>query len=183
MYQETALEKAYETRLKAIEQDPSLTILETMDQPQTDPKDKVTQYIVYTDFTGTSKTSKTASIYVYTPLENIDHYHNNKVEYQNQLLFEYDPWDKKMHISVLETLGAASKLAFFDYQNHGLAELALQTLIKLAKKHEIQAIDGMLSSFDGDDWDRVNHLFGKFDFTTLASDKQRGIAIYKLELH
>lgn len=182
MQQESTLAKAFETRLKTIEADPDLTVLKTMDQVQTEPHEKVTQYIVYTDFKTDSTKQQTASIFVYTPLENIDHYKNNKVDFQSQLLFEYDPWDQKIHISVLETLGAASKLAFFDYQNRGLAQLALQALIRIAKKNGIASINGMLSSFDGDDWDRVNHLFTKFDFVRLAADKDRGVAIYRLEL-
>ncbi|MFD1671834.1 hypothetical protein ACFQ5M_07000 [Agrilactobacillus yilanensis] len=182
MQQQSTLAKAFETRLKAIEADPNLTVLKTMDQPQSDIHGQVTQYIVYTNFKASLKKQQTASIFVYTPLENIDHYRNNKVDYQSQLLFEYDPWDKKIHISVLETLGAASRLAFFDYQNHGLAQLAVQALIKIAKKNEITSINGMLSSFDGDDWDRVNHLFDKFSFETLAADKDRGLAIYRLNL-
>lgn len=181
LQQESMLVKAFETRLKTIEADPNLIVLTTMDQPQLNDKDKVSQYIVYTNFKPGLKKQQTAAIFVYTPLENIDHYQNNKVDYQSELLFEFDPWDKKIHISVLETLGAASKLAFYDYQNHGLAQMALQALIKIAKKHEIETIDGMLSSFDGDDWDRVNHLFGKFDFATIAADKTRGVAIYRLQ--
>lgn len=182
LQQQSTLAKAFATRLKAVEADPELRVLKTMDQPQVDIHDQVTQYIVYTNFKPNLKKKQTASIFVYTPMENIDHYRNNKVDFQSQLLFEYDPWDKKIHISVLETLGAASRLAFFDYQNHGLAQLALQALIRLAKKNEIASINGMLSSFDGDDWDRVNHLFTKFNFETLALNKDKGLAIYRLTL-
>lgn len=180
--QQPILAKAFATRLKSVETDPELRVLKTMDQAQVDIHDQASQYIVYTNFQANLKKKQTASIFVYTPMENIDHYRNNKVDFQCQLLFEYDPWDKKIHISVLETLGAASRLAFFDYQNHGLAQLALQALIRLAKKNEIASIDGMLSSFDGDDWDRVNHLFEKFNFETVALNKDKGLAIYRLTL-
>lgn len=58
LQQESMLVKAFETRLKTIEADPNLIVLTTMDQPQLNDKDKVSQYIVYTNFKPGSKNNK-----------------------------------------------------------------------------------------------------------------------------
>ena len=114
---------------------------------------------------------------------NLDSQGRIRTDFQNQLLFDYDGWQKQIHIAVLETLGAASKLAFFDYQNHGLAQLSLAALIKLARRLEIKKIDASLSSFDGgDDFQRIIYLYQKAGFTVVQQDLTKGLATFEYEL-
>ncbi|EPC47840.1 hypothetical protein Lpp7_15325, partial [Lacticaseibacillus paracasei subsp. paracasei Lpp7] len=47
---QTEYQQAYNKRLAAIEADPRLTVLSSMNQPQDAAQKKVSQYIVFTDF-------------------------------------------------------------------------------------------------------------------------------------
>ena len=47
---QTEYEQAYHKRLAAIEADPQLTVLSSMNQPQESDQNDVRQYIVFTDF-------------------------------------------------------------------------------------------------------------------------------------
>lgn len=164
-------------RMKEIEANSDLRLLrsENNDVPLVD--DHIQQYLVYTDFQLDQRMQKTNSIFVYTPWMNLDSQGRTRTDFQNQLLFEYNGWEKKMHITVLETLGSASQLAFFDYQNHGLSQLSLQALIKLAQRTDVKTIDATLSSFDGeDDYKRIKNLFTKVGFTVDNENKDLGIA-------
>lgn len=164
----------YAKRLAAIEKDPALTILSSMNQPQI-AGEQATQYIVYTDFKPDArKTSFTIS--VYTPFENVDKYGHSKADFQAQLLFDLNAWQKTMHITVLETLGSESRLAFYDFQNMGLAQLALKAFINLAKKTDTTALDGNISSFDKENFAKLDHIFSKFGFTVKVADAEQGIA-------
>ena len=69
---QTEYQQAYNKRLAAIEADPRLTVLSSMNQPQDAAQKKVSQYIVFTDFKFDEQKQKTNSIYVYTPFENVD---------------------------------------------------------------------------------------------------------------
>ena len=131
---QTEYEQAYHKRLAAIEADPQLTVLSSMNQPQESDQNDVRQYIVFTDFKADEQKQKTNSIYVYTPFENVDKYGHSKADYQAQLLFETNRWDNVMHITVLETLGSESRLAFYDFENLGLAQLALKAFLNLAMR-------------------------------------------------
>ncbi|ERL63721.1 hypothetical protein L248_2239 [Schleiferilactobacillus shenzhenensis LY-73] len=151
-------------RIKTIREDSELQVLAQLDQPTTN-EPIITQYVAYTDFHNAQEKKQTASIFVFTPYMNLDTHQHPIVEYQTQLMFHFDPWQKSIHVSVLETLGAASKLAFFDYQNHGLATVALQALIGLARKNGFATIDGVVSSFDGhDDLLRISDVLQKVGF-------------------
>ena len=85
---QTEYEQAYHKRLAAIEADPQLTVLSSMNQPQESDQNDVRQYIVFTDFKADEQKQKTNSIYVYTPFENVDKYGHSKADYQAQL----DAW-------------------------------------------------------------------------------------------
>ncbi len=80
-----------------------------------------------------------------------------------------------MHITVLETLGSESRLAFFDYQNHGLAQLALHSLLNLANKLNVKTISGNISSFDKEKFAKIVHIFEKFEFDVTIKDAEHGI--------
>nr|WP_125549576.1 hypothetical protein [Loigolactobacillus zhaoyuanensis] len=173
--------KAYQERLAAIEANSKLTILDTVVDYNADSQ-PVTPYIVYTDFNRAEINEKSSSIFVYTAYENVDKYGHSKTDYQNELLFEYDAWAKSMHITVLETLGAESQLAFYDFQNHGLAQLALTHLLKIARHNKVQKIGGNVSSFDGEGLKKVMTLFEKFDFKFNVQNAQQGLASFNLSL-
>ncbi|MFC6170518.1 hypothetical protein [Loigolactobacillus jiayinensis] len=173
--------KAYQERLAAIKADARLTILDTVVDYDVDSQ-PVTPYIVYTDFNRAQINEKSSSIFVYTAYENVDKYGHSKTDYQNELLFEYNAWKKAIHITVLETLGAESQLAFYDFQNHGLAQLALKYLLKIAHKNQVEKIDGNVSSFDGESLKQVMALFAKFDFKFKVQDAQQGLASFELVL-
>jgi hypothetical protein len=165
----------YQKRLAMIEDNPQYTVLASMNQPMTDGDERVTQYIVYTDIKRDDQKRKTASIFVYTPYKNVDKYGHSKADYQSQLLFELNIWDHAVHITVLETLGSESRLAFFDYQNLGLAQLAVTALLNLIKKYDVQEVDGNISSFDRDKFEKITHIFDKFGFTVTTMDAEHGI--------
>jgi len=61
---QTEYQQAYNKRLAAIEADPRLTVLSSMNQPQDAAQKKVSQYIVFTDFKFDEQKQKTNSIYV-----------------------------------------------------------------------------------------------------------------------
>ena len=172
---QTEYQQAYNKRLAAIEADPRLTVLSSMNQPQDAAQKKVSQYIVFTDFKFDEQKQKTNSIYVYTTFENVDKYGHSKADYQSQLLFETNRWDNGMHITVLETLGSESRLAFYDFENMGLAQLALKAFINLATKADIAQVDGTISSFDKVNLTKLRHIFTKFGFTIKLTDPQTGI--------
>ncbi|MFD0896960.1 hypothetical protein [Loigolactobacillus binensis] len=179
--QEKIMGKAYQERLTAIEANSKLTILDKVVDYRKDSQ-PVTPYIVYTDFDRAQINEKSSSIFVYTAYENVDKYGHSKTDYQNELLFEYDAWAKAIHITVLETLGAESQLAFYDFQNHGLAQLALTYLLKIARKNNVHKITGNVSSFDGESLKQVMTLFEKFDFKFKIQNGQQGLASFSLIL-
>ena len=162
---QTEYQQAYNKRLAAIEADPRLTVLSSMNQPQDAAQKKVSQYIVFTDFKFDEQKQKT----------NVDKYGHSKADYQSQLLFETNRWDNGMHITVLETLGSESRLAFYDFENMGLAQLALKAFINLATKADIAQVDGTISSFDKVNLTKLRHIFTKFGFTIKLTDPQTGI--------
>lgn len=165
----------YNKRMALIEADPNYTILASMNKPMDENTERATQYIVYTDFKNDGQKEKTSSIFVYTPYANMDKYGHSKADFQAQLLFELNAWDKLMHITVLETLGSESRLAFFDYQNYGLAQLALRSLLNLATKLGVQTITGNISSFDKEKFDKIVYVFNKFTFEVTVIDQEHGI--------
>jgi hypothetical protein len=165
----------YKKRLSMIEDDPQFTVLASMNKPMDEGSTHVTQYIVYTDFKKDGQKVKTSSIFVYTPYANIDKYGHSKADFQAQLLFELNEWEGSMHITVLETLGSESRLAFFDYQNLGLAQLALKSLMSLANKLGVKTIDGNISSFDKEKFAKIVHIYKKFDFDVAVKDEEHGI--------
>lgn len=170
----------YNKRMALIEDNPQYTILASMNKPMVEGATRVTQYIVYTDFKNDGQKEKTSSIFVYTPYANVDKYGHSKADFQAQLLFELNDWDKQIHITVLETLGSESRLAFFDYQNLGLAQLALQSLLNLANKLGVQTISGNISSFDKEKFDKIVYIFNKFTFDVKVINPTHGIGkIYK----
>ncbi|KRK75971.1 hypothetical protein FC16_GL000343 [Loigolactobacillus coryniformis subsp. torquens DSM 20004 = KCTC 3535] len=173
--------KAYQERLAAIEANSRLTILDKVVDYSADSQ-PVTPYIVYTDFNRAQLNEKSSSIFVYTAYENVDKYGHSKTDYQNELLFEYDAWAKAIHITVLETLGAESQLAFYDFQNHGLAQLSLRYLLKIARANQVVKIDGNVSSFDGESLKKVMALFEKFGFEFKIQNAQQGLASFYLTL-
>ncbi|QVI33791.1 hypothetical protein BVJ53_11850 [Lacticaseibacillus chiayiensis] len=172
---QTEYQQAYKKRLAAIEADPQLTVLSSMNRPQDPTQKKVSQYIVFTDFKSDEQKQKTNSIYVYTPFENVDKYGHSKADYQAQLLFETNRWDNVMHITVLETLGSESRLAFYDFENLGLAQLALKAFLNLAMKADIGLVDGTISSFDKVNLAKLRHIFTKFSFNMKMTDPKTGI--------
>lgn len=172
---QTEYEQAYHKRLAAIEADPQLTVLSSMNQPQESDQNDVRQYIVFTDFKADEQKQKTNSIYVYTPFENVDKYGHSKADYQAQLLFETNRWDNVMHITVLETLGSESRLAFYDFENLGLAQLALKAFLNLAMKANVALVDGTISSFDKVNLAKLRHIFTKFGFNLKLTDPKTGI--------
>ncbi|KRO17208.1 hypothetical protein [Lacticaseibacillus saniviri] len=174
MTSETEYKEIYARRLAAIEKDSAYTILSSMNQPMADDATKATQYIVYTDFKFDQQQQKTNSIFVYTPFANVDKYGHSKADYQSQLLFETNKWTNEIHITVLETLGSESRLAFYDFQNLGLAQLALKSFMNLANKIEIHVVKGNLSSFDKDNFAKLTHIFSKFDFDVTITDETHG---------
>lgn len=176
---EQALQKAYAERLAAIKADTSLTILEQSNEQTTA---KIKPYVVYTNFNRDRIEQKSCSVFVYTPYANVDKYGHSKTDYQCELLFEYNAWERNIHMTVLETLGSESQLAFYDFQNHGLAQLALKNLLAQAQANQVQSIDGNISSFDGTNLAKVKHLFQKFGFTVKIQDEARGLASVKLIL-
>lgn len=119
-------DQAYARKLAQIEANENLTILSSMNQVN---DEKVKQYIVYTDYRENGQQESTSSIFVYTPYANVDRFGHSTVDFQTQLLFETNKWKKEMHITVLETLGAASRLAVYDFQNLGLAQLAVKASV------------------------------------------------------
>lgn len=167
-------DQAFARKLAQIEADSSLTILSSMNRAN---DEKVNQYIVYTDYREGSQQT-TNSIFVYTPYANVDKFGHSKVDYQAQLLFETNKWKKQMHITVLETLGAETRLAVYDFQNLGLAQLAIKAFCNLAKRAEIEQIDGNISTFDHDSFSKVSHILEKFDFEIkVAPDQASGTFI------
>lgn len=182
MSSQTEYDQVYAKRMAAIEKDPQLTILSSMNQPQPNAESKATQYIVYTDFKPDQQ-QKSFTVSVYTPFENVDKYGHSKAEYQSQLLFDVDHWANKMHITVLETLGSESRLAFYDFQNMGLAQLALKAFVNLARKTGIALIDGNISSFDKDNYAKLQHIFEKYQFEFQVTDATQGIGKIKLNLN
>ncbi|WP_262316039.1 GNAT family N-acetyltransferase [Lacticaseibacillus parakribbianus] len=175
MSSQTEYDQVYAKRLAAIEKDPQFTILSSMNRPQADGETKATQYIVYTDYKLEDKKRNSFTVSVYTPFENVDKYGHSKADFQSQLLFDLNRWQATMHITVLETLGSESRLAFYDFQNMGLATLALKAFINLAKKAGVKTIDGNLSSFDRDNFAKLTHLFEKFGFAVTVMDAEQGI--------
>ncbi|WP_225047737.1 hypothetical protein [Lacticaseibacillus kribbianus] len=175
MSSQTEYDQVYAKRLAAIEKDPQFTILSSMNRPQAPGETTATQYIVYTDYKLEDKKRSSFTVSVYTPFENVDKYGHSKADFQSQLLFDLNRWQNTMHITVLETLGSESRLAFYDFQNMGLATLALKAFINLAKKAGITTIDGNLSSFDRDNFKKLTHLFSKFDFDITVMDSAQGI--------
>lgn len=165
----------YNKRMALIEDNPHYTILASMNKPMADDATRVTQYIVYTDFKNDGQKQKTSSIFVYTPYANVDKYGHSKADFQAQLLFELNEWEQQVHITVLETLGSESRLAFFDYQNLGLAQLALQSLINLSNKLGVKTITGNISSFDKEKFAKIVHIFKKFTFDVDVKDSEHGI--------
>lgn len=176
------LSKVLSARIQEIRKDSQLHVLTQLDEPSGN-EPRVTQYVAYTDFSADQQQKQTASIYVFTPYKNLDNHNRAIIEYQTQLMFNYDPWQKTMHISVLETLGAASSLAFFDYQNHGLATVALKGLIGLARRNGYTHIDGVVSSFDGvDDLLRISDLFQKVGFSVQTNPSNPHVGEYSYAL-
>ncbi|MFD1465804.1 hypothetical protein ACFQ4L_06995 [Lapidilactobacillus mulanensis] len=175
---------ALQKRMKEIETSLQLRLMRSANNDVPLIDQHIQQYLVYTDFKIDQIKEKTNSIFVYTPWMNLDSQGRIRTDFQNQLLFDYNGWDHSMHIAVLETLGAASQLAFFDYQNHGLAQLSLQALIKLAERTEVQTIDASLSSFDGgDDFKRIIYLFEKIGFEVVNQDEAKGVARFEYSLN
>ncbi|WP_155287154.1 hypothetical protein [Lacticaseibacillus zhaodongensis] len=175
MVSETEYTQLYAKRMALIEADPQYTVLASMNKPMADGATKVTQYIVYTDFKNEGQKERTSSIFVYTPYANVDKYGHSKADFQAQLLFELNQWNDVIHITVLETLGSESRLAFFDYQNLGLAQLALRSLLNLANKLGVGTIDGNISSFDKEKFAKIVHIFEKFTFKVTIMDAEHGI--------
>lgn len=174
---------SFQHRLKELENNPELRVMRSTNNDLPLVDQHLEQYIVYTDFQFDQRREKTNSIFVYTPWMNLDSQGRIRTDFQNQLLFDYDGWQKQIHIAVLETLGAASKLAFFDYQNHGLAQLSMGALIKLAQRLEVTSINASLSSFDGgDDFQRINYLYQKLGFQVKQQDLTRGLATFEYHL-
>ena len=161
-------DQAFARKLAKIEADSSLTILSSMNQAN---DEKVNQYIVYTDYREGSQQT-TNSVFVYTPYANVDKFGHSKVEFQAQLLFETNKWKKQMHMTVLETLGAETRLAVYDFQNLGLAQLALKASCNLANKAEIEQINGNISTFDQESFKKVAHILKKYDFEVQAEPDQ-----------
>lgn len=175
-------DQVYAKRVAAIEKDPGLMILSSMNQPQPADQKKATQYVVYTDFQQKKERQNSFSIWVYTPFENVDKYDHSKADFQAQLLFDLNRWQNSAHITVLETLGSESRLAFYDFQNMGLAQLALKAFINLIKKSAVTTVDGNISSFDRDNFAKLQHIFEKFGFTFHVADADQGIAKITLTL-
>lgn len=161
-------DQALARKLAQIEADTSLTILSSMNRKN---DEKVNQYIVYTDYQEGSQQT-TNSIFVYTPYANVDKFGHSKVEFQAQLLFETNKWKKQMHITVLETLGAETRLAVYDFQNLGLAQLAVKAFCNLANRAEIDQIDGNISTFDRESFNKVTHILKKYEFEVNAEPGQ-----------
>ena len=182
MSSQTEYDQVYAKRLATIEKDPQLTILSSMNQPRTNADSKASQYIVYTDYKP-ERQRNSFTVSVYTPFENVDKYGHSKAEYQSQLLFDVDRWANKMHITVLETLGSESRLAFYDFQNMGLAQLALKAFVNLARKAEVALIDGNISSFDKENYAKLRHIFEKYQFEFHVADEAQGIGKIKLNLN
>lgn len=172
----------FEQRMLTIEQNPHYRVLRSANV-RAKVEHKITQYIVYTDFIKYEGQQKTASIFVYTPWQNSNAHGKELTDYQTQLLFDYNGWDQSIHIVVLETLGAASKLAFYDYQNYGLATLAVSALIKLARRLNVKTITCAVSSFDGaNQWDCVCHIFEKAGFVLQQTSSQVKNGQFTLQL-
>lgn len=176
MSAQTEFDQVYAKRLAAIEKDPNLTILSSMDSPQPATDKQATQYIVYTDYKPGATRQNSFTVSVFTPFENVDKYGHAKADFQTQLLFDLDRWQSNAHITVLETLGSESRLAFYDFQNMGLAQLALKAFVNLAKKADVATIDGNISSFDKDNFAKLTHIFEKHHFTFDIADSKQGIA-------
>lgn len=154
-------EQTFAKKLATIEANSQLTVLSSMNHQTAD---SMQQYIVYTDYKADFQQQKTNSIFVYTPFANVDKFGHDKVDYQAQLLFETNLYKKQIHITVVETLGAESRLAFYDFQNLGLAQLALKALINLAKKESIATISGNISTFDHNCFEKMQHILQKNQF-------------------
>ena len=159
-------DQAFARKLAQIEADSKLTILSSMNQTS---DDGVKQYVVYTDYREGGQRESTNSIFVYTPYANVDKFGHSIVDFQAQLLFETNKWKNEMHITVLETLGAASRLAVYDYQNLGLAQLAVKAFCNLANKLEIETIDGNISTFARESFNKVEHILTKYGFEVKAA--------------
>lgn len=182
MSSQAEYDQVYAKRLAAIEKDPELTVLSSMNRPQTDPKAPASQYIVYTDFKATTQKHNSYTVSVFTPYENVDKYGHAKADFQSQLLFDWDRWRNNAHITVLETLGSESRLAFYDFENMGLAQLAIKAFINLAKKADIATLDGNISSFDKDNFAKLQHIFEKHGFTFATINANDGIAKIQLTI-
>ncbi|MFD1432342.1 hypothetical protein [Lacticaseibacillus yichunensis] len=180
---QTDYDQAYTKRLAMIEKDPAYTILSSMNKPMAEAGGQVSQYIVYTDYQSKRQPRNSFSIFVYTPFENVDKYGHSKADFLAQLLFDIDHWKNTMHITVLETLGSESRLAFYDFQNMGLAQLALKAFINLARKADVKALDGNISSFDRDNFAKLQHIFTKFGFHCQTEDAEQGIGRITLKLN
>lgn len=179
----TLLSKTLADRIKQIKADSQFQVLTQLDEPSSN-EPRITQYVAYTDFSAMTDKPRVASIYVFTPYMNLDAHQHPIVEYQTQLMFHFDPWQKTIHVSVLETLGSASKLAFFDYQNHGLATVALKALIGVAKKNGFASINGVISSFDGhDDLVRISNVLRNAGFQVQAEDDMPHVGEFHYEVN
>ncbi|KRK72463.1 hypothetical protein [Lacticaseibacillus nasuensis] len=182
MSSQAEYDQIYAKRLAAIEKEPTLTVLSSMNQPRANDAGPATQYIVYTDFKQDAQKHNSYTISVFTPYENVDKYGHAKADFQSQLLFDWDRWRNNAHITVLETLGSESRLAFYDFQNMGLAQLAIKAFVNLAKKADIATIDGNISSFDKENFAKLNHIFTKHGFTFATLNEAEGIGRIQLTL-
>lgn len=174
---------SFQRRLQELEKSSEFRVLRSANNQTPLVDQRLEQYIVYTDFQFDQRMKKTNSIFVYTPWMNVDSQGRSRTDYQNQLLFDYDGWQHTIHITVLETLGAASRLAFFDYQDRGLARLSLEALLKLARRLNVDTVTASLSSFDGDkDFQRVVDLYKAAGFQVSQADADHGLAKFTFRL-
>lgn len=162
-------DKIYAKQLAYLEQSPDYTILSCMNRPFKEGN-KISQYIVYTDFMPQTDQVKSSSIFVYSPFKNVNNQGYPKANYQSQLLFETNVWEKKLHLTVLETLGSESHLAFYDFQNMGFAQLALRSFINLAVRNEYKLIEGNISTFDKNSFEKIKHILNKENFIINTND-------------
>lgn len=169
MNTQTDYDKIYAKRLTCLEQSPDYTILSSMNKP-VQSGHKISQYIVYTDFKPQSEQVESYSIFVYSPFANVDKRGHSKAEYQSQLLFETNVWERKLHLTVLETLGSESRLAFHDFQNMGFAQLALQSLLWLAVRNDYRLIEGNITAFDNTSFIKMKHILSKARFVIDTND-------------
>lgn len=161
--------KVYAKQLAYLEQSPDYTILSYMNKPFK-AGEKISQYVVYTDFKPQVDSIKCYSIFVYSPFANANKQGYPKANFQSQLLFETNVWEKKLHLTLLETLGSESHLAFYDFQNMGLAQIALRSFINLAVRNEYRLIEGNITTFDVTSFDKIKHILNKEKFVVNAND-------------